>query len=245
MDVGYVASPLHRIIYLDTSGSTSAAIPDDDSATKSPSDIPGTYKVIRRVPVRLRSPPKADILAWRDRIASRYRDHLGEDLSWNEDSDFEQSEGATTDDNLMLLYIAAILDQHGPDAARVLAGTTMPPYAEMALVFAETDRRGFAGRFPQLLLNARYWLPFERHLIIEEPDWRGTVARYGSAPRLADELEEVRAFIAAAEPKAAARPADGTFPPKDVLAGAWRASEVAARVCAVAVAQHLPLWTTR
>lgn len=244
MEVEYVVSPLHRITYLDTSNPTLATITNDGSATRFPSDIPGTHKVIRRVPVRLRSSLKADILAWRDRIASKYKDQLGESLSWNEDSNFEQSESANTDENLMLRYVAAILDQRGPDTARALAGTTMPPYADMASVFAEADRRGFAGRFPQLLLDARYWLPSKQYLIIEEPDWRGTVARYGSASRFSDELKEVQAFVAAAEPEAATRPTNRSFPPKDVLAGAWQASEAAARVCAVAVAQHLPLWTT-
>src|SRR5882762_1375410 len=30
------------------------------------------------------------------------------------------------------------------------------------------------------------WLPFKRHLIIEEPNWEGKVERYGSAFRLLD-----------------------------------------------------------
>ena len=63
------------------------------------------------------------------------------------------------------------------------------------------------------------------------------------APRLADELAEVRASIAAADPKAAAWPADAA-PLDDVLANAWQASEVVARLCDAAIALHLPLWIT-
>ena len=247
MGVGYQASPLCRISDLEMPGDTPGrqpAAPGEDAASDAPGGQPGVSGIIRDAPMSSRSSVKADILEWRDHIARKYRVQLGEDLSWDEDSDFKQSGDAGVGGDLLLRYVAAVTDQRGPDAALALVGARGIPDAEMDAVLGEANRRGFAGRYPQLLLDAQYWLPFKRHLIIEEPDWLGTVARFGSAPRLADELAEVRASIAAADPKAAAWPADSAAPSDDVLANAWQASEVVARLCDAAVAQHLPLWIT-
>jgi hypothetical protein len=52
-----------------------------------------------------------------------------------------------------------------------------------AVAFKESQRRAFDGRFPQLQLGASIWLPFKRNLMIEEPNWYGLIARYGSALR--------------------------------------------------------------
>ena len=220
MGVGYAASPLHRIGYLDAS-----------------SDV-------HEGPMRSRSPSKADILAWRDGISRKYRDQLGEDLSWDEDSAFERAEDAASGADMLLRYVAAVLDQRGETALRGLAGPARPSSTEVEPVFAEANRRGFGGRFPQLLLRARYWFPFQRHIIIEEPNWQGVVERYGSAPRLADELEEVRAAIASADPSATAWTADRPTPQGDTLAAAWQVSDTVSRLCAAANARRLPLWTT-
>ena len=252
MGVGYQASPLCRISDLeipgdvpkDTPGPGQPVASGEDPASDPPSGQPGFSGIIRDAPMGSRSSVKADILEWRDHLARKYRVQLGEDLSWDEDSDFKQSADAGVSGDLLLRYVAAVLDQRGPDAARALVGVREIPDAEMDAVLGEANQRGFAGRYPQLLLDAQYWLPFKRHLIIEEPDWLGTVTRFGSAPRLADELAEVRASIAAADPKAAAWPVDAPPPSDDLLANVWQASEIVARLCDAAIAQHLPLWIT-
>ncbi len=244
MGVGYSASPLRRIGYLDTSAPGRPAVPGESAIADLLSGMSGARVIVSDGPMRFRSPSKADILAWRDRIAARYRDQLGEDLTWDEDSGFEQSEDAATSADMLLRYVAAMFDQRGPVAAHALAGMAKPSQAELDLVFAEAARRGFAGRFPQLLLGTRYWLPFQRNLIIEEPNWLGDVERYGSARRLADELKEVRAFVADAVPNVTAWTAMRPTPQNDVLAAAWQASDTIARLCNSAVTQHLPLWTT-
>ena len=244
MGVGYAASPLHRISSLDTTSEPGRpAVRGEDPFWDMILDRGGKV-VVHEGPMRFRSPPKADILVWRERLARKYRDQLGEDLSWNEDSEFEQSEDAATGADMLLRYVAAVLDQLGEAAVRDLAGTARPSTATVAPVFAEADRRGFGGRFPQLLLGARYWLPFQRHLIIEEPNWQGDMERYGSLLRLVDEVREVRSAIAAADPAATAWTADRATPQDDTLAAAWQASDTVSRLCAVAIARRLPVWTT-
>jgi hypothetical protein len=85
-----------------------------------------------------------------------------------------------------------------------------PNDREIETALAEAERRGFRGRFPQLLLGGRIWLPFSRNLMIEEPDWDGRAERYGSVPRLVDELTAIRAGITDADPSVEHRPTRGT-----------------------------------
>jgi hypothetical protein len=244
MGVGYQASPLHRISYQDRSATTPRpAVRGEDPVMDALIEHSGAI-IVHEGPMRFRSPAKADILAWRERIARTYRDQLGEDLSWDEDSGFELSEDAATSADMLLRFVAAVLDQQGPAAARALAGRAKPPHSELDLVFAETDRRGFTGQYPQLLLGARYWFPFQRDMIIEEPSWEGAVERYGSLFRLADEVREVRAFIAGTDPSATAWTAQQETPQDDVLAAAWQASDTVWHLSAAAMAQRVPLWTT-
>lgn len=145
---------------------------------------------------------------------------------------------------MLFRFVAAVLDQQGPAAARDLAGRAKPSHAELDLVFDDVERRGFTGQYLQLLLGARYWSPFQRDMIIEEPSWTGAVQRYGSLFRLADEVTEVRAFIAGTDPSATAWTAQQETPQHDIPAAAWQASGTLSRLCAAAIAQHVPLWTT-
>ena len=245
MGVGYSASPLHRMSYVDrTSMSGRPAVRGDSPLT----DLlieKGARGTVYDGLMRFRSPPKADILAWRDRIAFKYRSQLGEDLSWNEDSAFQQSEDAATSADMLLRYVAAVVDQSGSNAVRSLSDSGKPAGEELDKVFAEATRRGFGGRFPQLLLGAHFWFPFQRHMIIEEPDWLGNLERYGSTFRVMDELQAIRAAIADADPSATAWTANRpTTPENNVLAAAWQASDTMARLCTAAIAQRVPLWTT-
>lgn len=240
MGVGYSASPLHRIAYLEPDPNATEQLAPPPFLKDFP---PGTVWDGR--PTRFRSPARADIVAWREGISTKYHGQLGEDLSWNEDSDFERSEDVATSADMLFRYVAAVLDQQGNErAARVLLGAIKPPYELLDRVFTDADRRSFAGKFPHLLLGAHYWLPFQRHLIIEEPDWQGNVRRFGSTTRLNGEVRIVRAFIAAADPSATYWTAKRVERPPDVLAAAWQASDTIFRLGSAALSHHLPLWTT-
>ena len=147
---------------------------------------------------------------------------------------------------MLLRYVAAVLDQHGPVAAAgMLVNMTEPNLAEpgdlaqVNTAFAETDRRGFSGRFPHLLLDAHYWFPFQRSMMIEETNWEGKIERYGSSIRLLEELKAVKSFITGA------LPAVGTIPAadQDVLSAAWETSEAVLRPCMSAIDKRVPLWT--
>ena len=241
MGVGYSASPLHRISYLEPVEDVKAETPPFDPIS---SFLLKTGAVWDGKPQVFRSPTIADVVRWRTRVSDKYRDQLDEVLFWDENSTFETSEDVATSADMLLRYTAAVLDLRGAVGVRLLVGTAKPAYSVLDAVFAGAERRGFGGRFPQLLLGATCWLPFKRHLIIEEPDWRGDVGRYGSLFRLSDELAEVRGFIADADPGATAWVADKGTPQDDVLAAAWQASDTVSRLCGVAVGQCLPLWTT-
>ena len=67
------------------------------------------------------------IVAWRSRLADKYRSQLGEELTWDESSAFSLSEQPLPQAILMLAYLAAVLDQKGPDAARSLRLSPPPP----------------------------------------------------------------------------------------------------------------------
>jgi hypothetical protein len=185
----------------------------------------------------------ADILAWRERIASKYRDQLGEELAWDERSTFEVSEDVATSGDVLFRYAAAVLDQRGKSGFSNLLTTGKPPSQEIDAVFAEASRRGFGGRFPQLLLGASVWLPFETNLMIEEPNWNGVLDRYGSGFCLVDEVTSVRAAIAEAYPAVATYDATKASPEQTMVA-AWQTSDTILRLAAIAVSRHLPMWTT-
>lgn len=239
MGVGYSASPLHRISYLDlaSSGFTSP----------SPRDLPPDLGALNARhatgPVYLRSPTAAEIIAWRDRLAVKYREQLGEALTWDEQSNFEISEDIAISCEVCLHYVAAIIEESGPRAVRRLIDTDIPTPGEIERAVASVERRGFSGPFPQLKLVARFWLPFRRNMIIEEPDWQTRTRRYGSSYRLADELEELRQLIKDADPRSVDWTERSDLPAKTLWA-AWQASATIVRICNTANSRHLPLWTT-
>ena len=191
---------------------------------------------------RLYSPTAQEILTWRKGLATKYRDQLEENLTWDEETALEVSEDVATSNDVMFHYFAAILDQRGKSELSKLIDITEPPRDEYEAVFAEADRRGFGGRFPQLLLGANLWLPFKRHLMIEEPNWEGKLDRYGSVFHLVDEITTVRAAIADVQPSFVHASSDETS--DKVIFGAWQASNTILRLAIIATAKHLPLWTT-
>jgi hypothetical protein len=191
---------------------------------------------------RLYSPAIDEILAWRRGVATKYHDQLEEQLTWDEDTTFKVSEDVATSGDVVFHYVAAILDQRGASELNKLIDITEPPRNEYQAVFAEADRRGFAGRFPHLLLGANVWLPFRSQLMIEEPNWNEKLDRYGSVFHLLDEVTTVRAAMTDADPSlkhfSAAQTSDR------VIAAAWQTSNTIWRLATIATAKHLPLWTT-
>jgi hypothetical protein len=179
---------------------------------------------------------------WRQGVATKYRDQLEEQLTWDEDTTFKVSEDVATSDDVMFHYVAAVLDQHGQSELSKLIDAAEPSRQEFGAVFAEADRRGFGGRFPHLLLGANLWLPFKKHLMIEEPNWEGKLDRYGSVFHLVDEVTTVRAAIADTQPSLIH--ASATNSSEKVIVSAWQTSSTILRLATIAAAKHLPLWTT-
>jgi hypothetical protein len=236
LGVGYAASALHRILYLVADESAAApAEPSPELAQMFPGVKWGG-------PAKFEAMPIADILAWRERLAEKYWTQLGEILTWDEESDLEAADDTSTSADVQLHYVAALVDERGPEILADVIGAPKPSHKEFERAFAAVERRGFTSRFPQLLLGAMHWLPFERNLIIEEPDWRGNVRRFGSSERLMEEIIDLRDLIL----ETALRVADWNpdQQPSDLLGAAWQASETVARIGAIAVTRRLPLWST-
>lgn len=177
MGVGYSVSPLHRIIHFDASPiTTRPPVKGSDSPIDRVAELTGTNVGVGTP--RLYSPKIEEILVWRQGVATKYRDPLEEQLTWDEDTTFEVSEDVATSGDVMFHYVAAIFDQHGKSALSGLIDAAEPSTEEFDAVFAEADRRGFGGRFP------------------EEPNWEGKLDRYGSVFHVVDEVTTVRAAIA-------------------------------------------------
>ena len=243
MGVGYQVSPIHRLIRMDTAGlKARPASPGESPLFDAIRDATGSPAQVSEEPLRTRSPDVRSILAWRERIGSKYRDQLGENLDWSERSTYEDSEDVATSGDVILHFAAAVLDQSGQAGLTNMIRRRRPTSHETAAAFAATERRGFGGRFPQLLLGACFWLPFSRNMMIEEPDWDGVQQRFGSVPRLLDEITVVRAALAEADPSVQRAAEIDT--PEYSLAAAWQTSTTVLRLAIVAARKHLPLWTT-
>ncbi|HUI34893.1 MAG TPA: hypothetical protein VLX67_05175 [Stellaceae bacterium] len=240
MGIGYAVSPLHRMIFIDR-----AAIPESADA-RSVLPIPRGFRATpwSEIEKHLYSPAIPDVVAWRAKLSEKYRSQLLEPLIWDERSAFETSEEVSTHADALLRYVAALLDRQGAaEAAQVLFGRDDVPGEDIQREYAAAAGRGFAGAFPQLLLDTMFWFPFERDFIIEEPDWEGRVERFGSAGHLVQELKKIRNFIRHAEPSATGWTSDRNDPPT-VLGQVWRCSETIYRLAVTATRRRLPLWTT-
>jgi hypothetical protein len=243
MGVGYQVSALHRIRSLDMSSLHTRTIVKGEDPLLDALAAGGMTLQVPTEPLRFRSATVESILAWRQGIADKYRDQLGEELTWDERSDFEASEDTATNADMMLRYVTAVLDQQGQVALKGLGGGR-PPQEELDAVFTEAMWRGFGGRFPQLLLGPLIWLPFERDLIIEELRWDGHLARYGTVIRLIDEITAVRAAIADTDPSAPTSIGPYGDAPPYSLTAVWQASSSILHLATLAAEKRLPLWTT-
>ena len=237
MGIGYQASALHRISYLVADEAAPFATEPPPRWKLPP--LPGVKYMLE--PVRFRSPAPDDIIMWRDLLAAKYRSQLDEPLSWDETSDYSASEDVAPSADLLFRYVAAMVDEGGPNEMRRLIGAEAPPRDEIGRALESAEHRGFDGRFPQLLLTPKYWLPFRRNMIIEEPDWQGTMQRFGSSIRLADEVQELRALIRGADPRMAEWASEWNVPTTPLWA-AWQVSETVSRISAAATSHQLPLW---
>ena len=240
MGVGYQASALHRIVILVVEENAPYTLERPKNSPLPP--MPNVRYM--RDPARFRSPDATDIIAWRDRLAIKYRSQFEELLSWDETSAYSQDIEIGVGADVLLRYVAARIVEAGPSALRDLVGVVKPERSEIHRALENAILWGFRGRFPQLLLGPMYWLPFQRDMIVEEPDWRGAFNRYGSSFRLADELRDITTFIAGADPRATQWTVEKMEEPDKTLWAAWQAGDAIARVCAAANAHHLPLWTT-
>jgi hypothetical protein len=114
MGIGYQVAPLHRLIVINTAELHSRpAVRGENPLFDVIKDASGRDVQVADGPLRMRSPSVESILAWRQRIASKYRDQLDEDLTWDEDSTYESSDDVATSGDAMLHFAAALLDQRG------------------------------------------------------------------------------------------------------------------------------------
>jgi hypothetical protein len=239
LSIGYQTSALCRIIY-SVVDETAPFVTEPPTGWKLP-PISGAKYMLE--PVRLRSPAPADIIAWRDHLAAKYRSDLDELLSWDETTDYSASEDVASSADMLLRYVAAIVDEGGTEELRRLVDAKAPSRDEIGGALEAAEHRGFTGRFPQLLLVSKFWLPFQRNTIIKEPDWQGNNERFGSSLRLADEVRELRDLIRAADPRSIEWTREREVPTMALWA-AWQASETLAHIATAAVSQRLPLLTT-
>src|SRR5258705_12457361 len=107
MGVGYCVSPLHRIIHIDASEiTTRPPVKGSNSPIDQVAGLTGTNVGVGTP--RLYSPTIEEILAWRQGMATKYRDQLEEQLTWDEDTTFKVSEDVATSGDVMFHYVAAI-----------------------------------------------------------------------------------------------------------------------------------------
>jgi hypothetical protein len=245
MGVGYQVSPLHGIVYSDPVEGAPPEPPPQHILEMMANMPPGMPRMQwDGRPRAFRSPVAEDIIAWRAKFSRQHQSELGEDVDWDEQSVFVWAEDVRTSDDTNLRYLAAAIDQLGASEAATIVGLSTLPDGAMAAGFAESDRRGSAVRFPQLLMGARYWLPFRRSVVIASTTWRGELARFGSVDALAAELDEIRSLVAEIDPSVITLPAEASAPPRNVLSSAWQAGDTVLRLTTLALTQGLPLWTT-
>ena len=240
MSCNYQVCAFSRLMLFDEANLAAApTMPMPDYLTKI---FPGRGRAVRvgSIMDMVSSPAKQEVLAWRSRLDRISRSQLGEALSWDEDSSVVLSEDALGGSELFAA--AAALDQSGSLAASRLRGTSELSRAAMDEFSRQVQLRGFTSSFTQILLDVNSWLPFRRDLIIEEPDWRDRIGRFGSLPTLLDQTRALQEWIAVTEP-AAKRPPDAGANEDllTVLARAWRCADCVISLAGAAVVNHLPL----
>ena len=137
MGIGYQVSPLHRLIRMDTAELHGRpAVRGENPLIDAIKDASGKEVQIADGPLRTRSPTVDSILAWRQRLASKYRDQLDEELTWDEGSTCESSDDVATSGDVMLHFAAAVLDQRGQAGLSSMINQRRPSSDEMEAAFA-------------------------------------------------------------------------------------------------------------
>jgi hypothetical protein len=92
MGVGYQVSALHRLVRLETRELDTRSVErGENPVLDAISDASGRDVRVAKGPLRTRSPTIDSVVAWRQRIASKYREQLDEELTWNERSAMDRS----------------------------------------------------------------------------------------------------------------------------------------------------------
>jgi hypothetical protein len=133
MGVGYCVSPLHRIIHFDASPITSRPpVKGSKSPINRVAELTGTNVGVGTP--RVYSPTIEDILVWRQGVATKYRDQLEEDLTWDEGSTFEVSEDVATSGDVIFHCVAAVFVSTGVILTHVLPHVILLPDASRTVL---------------------------------------------------------------------------------------------------------------
>ena len=145
MGVGYQASALHRIVILVVEENAPYTLERPKNSPLPP--MPNVRYM--RDPARFRSPDATDIIAWRDRLAIKYRSQFEELLSWDETSAYSQDIEIGVGVDVLLRYVAARIVEAGPSALRDLVGVVKPERSEIHRA-GERNSVGFQRAFPAI-----------------------------------------------------------------------------------------------
>ncbi len=244
MGVGYSASALHLAKAIKLPKHEQAE-PPAPSSYEHFFAVKGYKSVIKSEgPRQFAAASVAEILSWRDRVAKKYVGQIDE-FCWDERSSAEFSEDVSSGDDVNFYYAAAVFDQLTPRGSyEALSGTqTLSPAVKYAAIKARYDR-GFSGRFPQLMTGASYWLSFDKNLVLEEPDWFGNPARFGSLPQLRRELGELRGIFERSKQDLRVRTEPAAPRKHAILPAAYSVCLALEHVSDFALQHCVPVWKT-
>ena len=182
------------------------------------------------------------VTRWWEATEAAYQTQLNQRVQWDETSDFVETRYLYSEQHRDLRYVAIYLDRYG-EAALATEFVKRPggQWGRDEELEAWANYRGFGSRFPQIITNADYWLPFAANLVLSVPDWTGAQAEIGSLLRLLDGYDETLRIIADADPQAAtAEMADRIH--ENLLAGAFNPARIHRELARIAVDVNLPLW---
>lgn len=244
MSIGYNVSPLSSLAY-------------DDSFEMRPSKGAETTRVLEKIygrrldvrepvtkdgqRVRTDSPSRqmTDVLAWREQFNKKHVGVLGEPVTWDENSDFMKTEDFSNHGDALLRYTSAVFAFGGDEADLTIPSDD---YASVLGVLNAVREAPELPRFKQIVGCEDYWLPTQAHILIEDNNWRGSPQTFGSSYRLLDELRDVAALIAAANPAVTLIASRCPKRGNTTLEYAWITCQIMLEFCAVAIKQNLPLF---
>ncbi len=243
MSITYNVSSLHRLAY-------------DDSFEMGPSKGGEVTRVLEKIHgrrldvrkfvmkdgqrVRTDGPSRqtTDVLAWREQFNKNHIGVLGEPVTWDENSDFMQIEDFPNHGDALLRYTSAVFAFGGDEADLTIPSDD---YASVLGVLNAVREAPELPRFKQIIGCKDYWLPTQAHILIKDNNWRSFPQSFGSSYRLLDDLRDVAALIAAADPAVTSIASRCPKRGNTILEYAWMTCRIMSEFCAVAIEQHLPL----